>query len=113
MNNAEKITLFFLETDNIKISMQLYFDEQNQLIFDGYDSGKSVEAAFGDSDYEYMYTIKLEGVQKMYALLGVKVDDRAALLQVLKQRFSVNEAYSLMGNFLNQHEIMHSAFTYT
>ncbi len=53
----EKVTLFSLEKSNIKISMQIYFNEKDQLYFDGYDTGKFVEKTFGDSDYEYIYTI--------------------------------------------------------
>ena len=49
----EKTTLFHLESPDIKISIQIYFNEKNQLYLDGYDIGSAVEERFGDSDYEY------------------------------------------------------------
>ncbi len=51
-------------------SMELYFDG-NQLVFDGYDIGKTVEDAWGDSDYEYSYTIEPAEVEMLYANLSV------------------------------------------
>ena len=50
----EKVILFYLERPDIKISIRIYFNEKEQLYFDGYDIGKSVEEAWGDSDYEYV-----------------------------------------------------------
>ncbi len=38
----EKITLYEFESPNIKISMKIYFNKENNLIFDGYDIGKTV-----------------------------------------------------------------------
>jgi hypothetical protein len=58
----DKVTLFYLERPDIKISMEIYFNDKDQLFFDGYDIGKSVEEVWGDSDYEYTYTIEPEEV---------------------------------------------------
>lgn len=43
----EKVVLFYLERPDIKISMEIYFNEKDQLCFDGYDIGKSVEGLWG------------------------------------------------------------------
>jgi hypothetical protein len=109
---VEKVTLFHLENPGIKISMQLYFNEQNQLIFDGYDIGKSVEAAFGDSDYEYLHTVQPAEVSKFYPLFDLAADDKAALLQALKARFSVNEAYTLFAEFMKKNDIQFTSFVW-
>ncbi len=112
MTKNEKVTLFQLENPGIKISMQLYFNEQDQLIFDGYDIGASVQAAFGDSDYEYLHTVEPTEVSKFYALLDLQNDDKEALLLALKQRFSVNEAYTLFANFMKQNNIQFTSFVW-
>ena len=112
MNSTEKVALYDLETSEIKISMQLYFNEINQLIFDGYDIGESVKQAFGDSDYEYLHKVEPEEVNKFYALFDVAVEDKAALLQALKVRFSVNEAYTLFADFMKNNNIQFTSFVW-
>lgn len=106
----EKVSLFYLERPDIKISMQLYFNEKNQLYFDGYDTGKFLEKTFGDSDYEYIYTIEPEDVHKFYPVFNLKDGDKSGLLQAIKKKFSVNEAYSLFGKFMLEHNIKHQRF---
>ena len=108
-----KVTLFHLERPDIKISIELYFTERNQLYFDGYDIGKSVEEHFGDADYEYTYTIEPEEVNKFYGIFNLAEGDQPRLLLALKNRFSVNEAYSLFGDFMNVNNIKYERFTWT
>ena len=38
----EKVTLYKFKSDRIKITMEIYFNEKDQLIFDGYDVGQIV-----------------------------------------------------------------------
>ncbi len=108
----EKVTLFAVERPDIKISMQIYFTEKNQLFFDGYDIGKTVEEVWGDSDYEYTYTIEPDEVNKFYPLFSLTVGDKAGLLQEIKNRFSVNKAYSLFGEFMTANGIKYESFTW-
>lgn len=108
--DMEKVTLFYLKNSNIKISMQIYFNEKGQLYFDGYDTGKIVEETMGDSDYEYIYTIEPEDVHKFYPVFNLKDGDKSGLLQAIKKEFSVNEAYSLFGKFMQAHDIKHQRF---
>jgi len=108
----EKVTLFYLENSNIKITMQIYFNEKDQLYFDGYDSGKLVEDAWGSSDYEYAYTIVPDQVNKFYAVFNLKEGDRSGLLQAIKNEFSVNKAYSLFGEFMTAQNINYERFTW-
>ena len=44
-------TLYHLEREDIKINIVARF-EKDKLIIDGYDIGKTVKEAWGDSDYE-------------------------------------------------------------
>ena len=108
----EKVTLFKFESDGIKISMELYFNEKNQLFFDGYDVGKTVESAWGDSDYEYCYTINPSEVKKLYKIFELEEGDRSALLHVIKGHFNGNKAYSLFGEFMNENDIEYSSSTW-
>lgn len=109
----EKVTLFYLERSDIKISIEIYFTDKGQLYFDGYDIGKSVEDVWGDSDYEYTYTIEPDQVERFYEIFGLEYGDRSGLLQAIKNRFSVNEAYSLFGEFMNENDIKYESFTWT
>jgi len=109
----EKITLFYLERPDIKISMEIYFNDKGQLYFDGYDIGKSVEDAWGDADYEYTYTIEPNEINKFYGLFNLTKDNKSGLLQALKDRFSGNKAFTLFGEFMKANDIKHSTFTWT
>lgn len=91
--------------------MKIYFNDKDQLYFDGYDTGKSVEETWGDSDYEYTYTIEPGEVTKFYKNFDLPTGDKSGLLQALKTRFSVNEAYSLFGDFMKANNIKYNGFT--
>lgn len=80
--------------------MQIYFNEQGQLIFDGCDCGERVKECWGDFDYEYQYTIEPDEAARLFTIFGVDSQDKHALLQAIQQRFSINEAYSKFGEFL-------------
>ena len=108
----EKVTLFYLQRPDIKISIEIYFNELGQLYFDGYDIGEAVKKALGDSDYEYTYTIEPEEVNKFYEIFNLLPGDRSGLLQAIKERFSCNEAYSLFGEFMHEHGIKCAGFTW-
>jgi hypothetical protein len=100
-----RITLFSHKNSGISISMVLYFNEKDQLVFEGYDIGPTTEDFLGDSDYEYGFTIEPEEVRKLYKLLDVKTGDRGALLQEMKKRFAGNHAYSQLTEFLGENGI--------
>ncbi len=109
----EKIILYRKEGSKISIYMDMYFNEEGQLIFDGQDIGSGVEEQWGDSDYEYTYTIEPEEVKKLYAILGVPDSDKHSLLQEIKKRFAGNRAYSKFGKFMDDNNINYSSFTWT
>ncbi len=110
---SEKVTLFESESPDIKISIRMYFNKKDQLYFDGYDIGKRVNEAWGDSDYEYTYTIEPEEVKKFYKLFKLTAGDRLNLLYEFKKRFGVNEAYTLLGDFMKKHKIKYDSFTWS
>jgi hypothetical protein len=107
----ESITLYHLKREDIKIDIIARFEEDN-LIIDGYDIGKTVKEAWGDSDYEYVMTIPAKSLPPLYGLLGVEVGDRKALLEALAKRFHGNKCFSAIGDFLDQNSIEHETFTW-
>lgn len=109
----EQVTLFYLNSPNITIEMQLYFTDEGQLFFEGFDIGKSVEEAWGDSDYEYTYTIEPGEVRKLYHLFDVQPDNRTALLKAIQSRFHTNLAYREFGAFMQENGILYQSSTWS
>ena len=105
------ITLYHLKREDIKIDIVARFDK-GKLIIDGYDMGKTVEEAWGDTDYEYIMTIPATSVVPLYGLLDVKAGNRKKLLKALAKRFHGNKCFSAIGDFLDQNSIKHETFTW-
>ena len=108
----KSITLYHLKREDIKIDIVARFEE-DELIIDGYDIGKTVEEAWGDSDYEYVMTIPAKSLPQLYGLLGVEVGKRKALLKALAKRFHGNKCFSAIRDFLDQNSIEYESFTWT
>jgi hypothetical protein len=108
----KSITLYDLKREDIKINIVARF-EDDDLIIDGYDIGKTVKDAWGDSDYEYVLTIPAKSLPSLYGLLGVKAGNRKVLLKALAKRFHGNKCFSDIGDFLDQNNIEHKTFTWT
>ncbi|WP_370477217.1 hypothetical protein [Tamlana flava] len=108
----EKITLYEFESPNIKISMKVYFNDKNELIFDGYDIGKRVNELMYDSDYEYQYNIKYNEAKKIANLFNIDINEKKDLLKEIKNRFNENDAYSKFGAFMVENNIEFESFTW-
>ena len=108
----DRITLYEYEDSNIKISMNTYFNANSQLIFEGYDIGKTVKGLRGDSQYEYYYTVDGRDVIKLAKLFNVDNFDRMAILIEIKKRFNGNDAYSKFGEYMKQNQIKFEAFSW-
>ena len=109
---TKSITLYHLETEDIKIDIVARF-EKDKLIIDGYDIGKTVEEFWGDSDYEYIMTIPASSLPPLYGLLNIPVGDQKGLLEAIAKRFHGNKCFSAIGDFLDQNNIEHETFTWT
>lgn len=108
----DKITLYEFESPNIKISMKVYFNEKNDLIFDGHDIGKIVSELMGDSDYEYQYTVRFNEVKKIAAIFNIDQHKKTVLLKEIKNHFNQNDAYSKFGAFMKENSIEFESFTW-
>ena len=108
----EKITIYEFESPDIKVSMKVYFNEENKLIFDGYDIGKTVSELMGDSDYEYMYFVEFKEVKKIAKIFDINVNEKMVFLKEIKNRFNDNYAYSKFGEFMKENNIVFESFTW-
>ncbi len=108
----KRVILFSLTNENIKISIEAYFDALGNLVIDGYDIGKTVSDYWGDSDYEYITTITPDEVEKIYPLFQLEANSGEALLLALKNRFNTNTCYSDLQKFLDLHNIKYSGFSW-
>jgi hypothetical protein len=107
-----KITLFQLLTENIKVTVEAYFDGHGNLVVEGYDIGKTVKEYWGDSDYEYSVTVPSEELKKLYSLLGLPGDDKSGLLTRLKEKYHSNTCFSEIRDLLDKNDIRSEGFSW-
>ncbi len=108
-----KVSLYHYQTPDICIDIDASFLADGSLTVEGYDIGKTVSDAWGDSDYEYSLTIYPDEVKKLYPLFDIKKDDRWGLLNAIKGRFHDNYCFSKFSDFLIQNNINASGFSWT
>jgi hypothetical protein len=106
-----RITLFQYNTTEISINIEAYF-VGDKLVIEGYDIGKRVEEAFGDSDYEYSVTVAGDEVKKLYYLMQVKEYDKEGLLKAIADKYHSNACYSEFRNFLDRNGIKSEGFSW-
>jgi len=109
----DSVLLFSLNREDIKVTIEAYFDADGNLVVDGYDIGKTVEKYWGDSDYEYTTTLSPDEVKKLYALFQLPDGAHGELLLALQSRFNTNKCYSEIQNFLDKHNIKYKGFSWT
>ena len=102
-----------MDSENIKVTIEAYFETTGSLIVEGYDIGKAVEEYWGDSDYEYSFTIPPQEVDKLYRVTSLPPGSQQELLSYLQKNFNANDCYSRLRAFLDQHDIYHEGFSWT
>jgi hypothetical protein len=107
-----RVTLFHIDTPEIKVDIQAYFENEN-LIIEGYDIGQRVKDWFGDSDYEYKTTIFEKEVKKLYPLMQVREGDKKGLLAAIANNYNTNTCYSEFNDFLIKNDIKSENFSWT
>ncbi|WP_298781928.1 hypothetical protein [uncultured Polaribacter sp.] len=108
----EKITIYKFESTDIKILMKVYFNEENKLIFDGYDTGRSVKKLMKSSSYEYKYSIEFSETKKLAKIFNINFNEKMVILNEIKNRFNENNAYSKFGKFMKENNIKFESFTW-
>jgi hypothetical protein len=109
---TDTITLYTFQSDDIRISIEAYFDGDN-LVIDGYDIGKRVEEYWGDSDYEYVLTIPSPSVDFLFRYFEVSDNSRSELLIKLAEKFNTNTCYSDIRKLLESNNQACSGFTWS
>jgi len=80
MDKLKEITLTEYKTDDISVQLVARIDDEDHLVLEGYDIGKSVKEFWGDSDYEYW--------------LRVASDYKdTVLLWLIKERFTTSSEF--------------------
>jgi hypothetical protein len=80
--------------------LQAGFDDAGDLVLEGQDLGSSVEAIFGDSDYEYWLTVPLAALPRLVEELVRELGEPAPtaenqqifILTALKRLFTPDQA---------------------
>lgn len=106
---VKSVTLFNYQDSDIKITIEVYFDQKNQLVLDGHDFGPKVENVWGKDSYDYVYTIAPDDVRKLAKCLNVDYHDNIGILEEIKKRFSGNRAYSMFGEFMDEHHVKYDS----
>lgn len=108
----DRVLLFSIQTTDIKIEIEAYFDEAENLVIDGYDIGKTVTEYWGDSDYEYTTTISPQEVKKLYTLFNLPPDSKKDLLSYIQSNYNTNKCYSEIQTLLDQQQIKYKGFSW-
>jgi hypothetical protein len=108
----ERVALFSLKTEQIKVIIEAYFDTTGNLVIEGYDIGKTVEEYWGDSDYEYSTTIQPGEVKKLSLALNLTPGSKAELLNYLQTHYNQNDCYSKIQKLLTHHQIKSEGFSW-
>ena len=103
--------LFRLSRNNISIYIDLGFD-RGDLLPDGQDIGKTVEEAWGDSDYEYQVRVKSEHIPMLFRALGIDERNSKELVDLIAREINGNFSYRDFQKFLGVLKIPFETFTY-
>jgi hypothetical protein len=109
---TDRVLLFSLNNEQVKVTIEAFFNDSGSLIVEGYDIGKSVEEYWGDSDYEYSFTVLPDEVSKIYTLLNVKAGSQLELLGYLQKNYNTNTCYSQLREWLEKNGIKHEGFSW-
>lgn len=104
----DSVQLYHSKSEDIKIDISAYF-EGSRLVIDGYDIGKRVKEYWGDSDYEYVVKIPLEGVEFLCRHLQIGMGHQ----QALAKTYNTNFCYSEIRQLMTENNIECEGFTWT
>ena len=109
---STSVILFRLEEETISVTITAGF-ENGDLVVEGYDIGKTVEEAWGDSDYEYGMTVEKENVGLVAKALGIDTQAEWDILHAIAERFNGNKCFSQFGDFLRKNNIEYKGWSWT
>lgn len=106
----DRVVLFSMNEEHVKVIVEAYFDAMGTLIIEGYDIGKTVEEYWGDSDYEYSTTVNPDEVKKLYASLNLNSQEE--LLTYLQFHYHANDCYSKIQELLANLNVKFEGFSW-
>ncbi|MFZ5998885.1 MAG: hypothetical protein ACOYW3_00115 [Bacteroidota bacterium] len=109
----DRVLLFSFQNEQIKITIEAFFNSDGSLVVEGYDIGRNVEEYWGDSDYEYSFTVAAADVEKIYSLLNIEHGNQQAVLHYLQQNYNTNHCYSSLREWLDRNQIKHEGFSWS
>ncbi len=83
-----------------------------RLKIEGQDIGKNVENFWGDTDYEYYYTLSENDTSKLHEVLNEISNQNLTLLEQIKLNFSGTEGCRNFREFCEEHSIKYEFFSY-
>lgn len=101
----EKTILYQSASADLNVIIEAYFNENDELIIDGCDSGNKIKQMMDDYDYEYNITVIQNEVYNLYDIFSLEINDKQSLLQKLKSEFNDQHAFSKIKNFLMEKRI--------
>ncbi len=104
--------LFHLINSTIEIDIRLGFEGESLRLI-GYDIGKAVEEAWGDSDYEYEITVNNDAVMRLYEINNINIGQKEKLVNKIAETFSGNYVYSMFMKYLDKNKVKYESFTWT
>jgi hypothetical protein len=80
MGKIKEITLTEYKTEDVSVQLVAKIDEEENLVLEGYDIGKSVKEFWGDSDYQYWVRVARDYKDTV-------------LLWLIKERFTTSSEF--------------------
>ena len=106
----DSIKLCDQEGKEISNHVKAYIDD-GKLILYGQDLGSGVEEFWGDSDYEYYYTLSVKNTEKIHKLLKNDSGEDLELLELVKIYFSGIDGCKDFREYCEKHRIKYDFYS--
>lgn len=97
--------------DDILIAITIAL-ENEELILRGFESGKTVDSIWGESDYEYFLSLDQSNTKKLFEKLGVADKTDKQKLEAVRDKFSKGKGTRLLKEYCKKNNIETSFFSY-
>ncbi len=93
----------------VRVIVRASVSTEGELRVDGHDIGNAVEEIFGDSDYEYFYTLDAHNTEKLFEVI---TKDKSNLKEAFLENFSGVDGCKHLREICEENNIKYSLFTY-
>lgn len=106
-----KVPLYIFRSDDINIFITASFKDGN-LMIEGLDIGPKVEAAWGETDYEYIITVQQDQLENLCKVLNPVTTREEDILRQLANTFGGSTCFSDIQHTLKENNIAYSFFNH-